>query len=307
MTTRATIPLVLFFAAVFGAAAPKSAAKEVIPSEIPGLSLPITKEHTYKMSGRVRALLIWIGRDDVGSGVIRWRGTGDDHAYQLLIGSDPAKAPAKLNKWGFLAEEIRAGECAVVGVMSKDSESRLSDVKADAKGGGRPFNTIRSRITQREAYARLAVLQAPNTLTYRDADTVLKLALGDRSTETRTIGRPEGVRPGFLSSVAEVMRTTAGYASRGAPIPPNTVTYIYGDRLYELRLLNATSMAKFVDRDGRSFEKVIRGRFETGRQGVRPGSRFELVFGTVGPLAGVPILISYQPNWWFHVELMVQS
>jgi hypothetical protein len=190
-------------------------------------------------------------------------------------------------------------------VMSKDSEKRLSDVKADA-AGGRPFNTIRGRITQHEAYARLAVLQAPNTLTYRQAETVLKLALSDGSTQTRTIQRPNGVRPGFLSSVAEVLRTSAAASSRGGAIPQQTVQYIYGDRLYELRLLDAAALPQY-ERDGRTFQKVIRGRFETGRQGVRPGYRFELVFGTTGALAGVPILISYQPNWWLHVELMIQS
>jgi hypothetical protein len=276
----------------------------VIPNEIPGINLPVTKEHTYRMAGRVRALLLWIGRDDVGSGVIRWRGAGDNHAYELLIGSDPAKAPAKLNKWGFLAEQIKAGECEVVGVMSKDNEKRLSDVTAQA-AGGRPFNTIRGRITQNEAYARLAVLQAPNTLTYHQADTVLKLALSDGSTQTRTIERPDGVRPGFLSSIAEVLRTTTAAAARGGSIPPQTMRYIYGDRLYELRLLDATALPKY-EREGRTFEKVIRGRFETGRQGVL-GYRFELVFGTTGAMAGVPVLISYQPNWWLHVELMIQS
>jgi hypothetical protein len=304
MTARASILLVLLLASAFGVAAPESASREVIPNEIPGIDLPVTREHTYKMAGRVRALLLWIGRDDVGSGVIRWRGTGDDRAYELLIGSDPAKAPAKLNKWGFLAEQIKAGESEVVGVMSKDNEKRLSDVKSNAVGG-RPFNTIRGRITQHEAYARLAVLQAPNTLTYREADTVLKLALKDGSTETRTIERPDGVRPGFLSSVAEVLRTSTAASARGGPIPQQTVRYIYGDRLYELRLLEATALPQY-EREGRTFQKVIRGRFETGRQGVL-GYRFELIFGTTGPMAGVPVLISYQPNWWLHVELMLQS
>lgn len=306
MTPRAVILLVPFLAVVVGGAAPMSASRELVPIEIPGIDLPVTQEHTYKMSGRVRALLLWIGRDDVGSGVIRWRGAGDAHAYELLIGSDPAKAPAKLNKWGFLAEEIRAGECAVFGVMSKDSESRLSDVKAGNKVGGRPFNTIRGRITQREAYARLAVLEASNALTYREADTVLKLALADGSTVVRQIDRPEGARPGFLSSVAELLRSSEATNARRAKILPQTVPYIYGDRLYELRLLDAWPLATY-ERDGRTFTNVIRGRFETGRAGVRPGYRFELVFGTSGPYEGVPILISYQPNWWLHVELMVQT
>src|SRR4051812_7203096 len=234
MTARLSIFVWPVVAAVIGVSSPMAASREGIPNAIPGVDLPVVKEHTYKMSGRVRALLLWIGRDDVGSGVIRWRGTGEDHAYELLIGSDPAKAPAKLNKWGFLAEQIRAGECEVVGVMSKDSEKRLSDVKTEV-AGGRPFNTIRGRITQREAYARLAVLKASNTLTYHQAATVLKLALADGSTQTRSIERPDGVRPGFLSSVAEVLRTSTASAARGGAIPPQTIRYIYGDRLYELR------------------------------------------------------------------------
>src|SRR3954469_6023522 len=121
MNARASILFATVLVSAFGAAAPMSASHDAIPNQVPGIDLPVTKEHTYRMAGRVRALLLWIGREDVGSGVIRWRGTGDDHAYELLIGSDPAKAPAKLNKWGFLAEQIRAGESEVVGVMSKDN------------------------------------------------------------------------------------------------------------------------------------------------------------------------------------------
>lgn len=43
------------------------------------------------------------------------------------------------------------------------------------------------------------------------------------------IDKPSGTRPGFLSSVAEIRRLAA-----------RTLPYIYGDRLYELRLLDAT-------------------------------------------------------------------
>jgi hypothetical protein len=308
MTSRAVMLLALFLVAVVGRAAPMSAPSEFLPVQIPGIDLPVMQQHTYKMSGRVRMLLLWVGRDDVGSGVIRWRGTGDDHAYELLIGSDPTKAPGKLNKWGFLAEEIRAGECAVVGVISKDSDSRLSDVKAGfaSDRDSRPFDTIRGRVTRDHAYAQVATLQASNTITYQQSDAVLKLALGAGPDGARQIDRPDGARPGFLSSVAEMMRSSSAHAGRGARIPPQTVAYVYGDRLYELRLIEAVPLARF-ERDGRSYDRVIRGKFETGQKGVHPGSRFELVFGTAGPLAGVPILISYQPRWWLHVELVVQT
>jgi len=303
---------IMFFAIVCAAwleaAAPESVSREFIPSEVPGIDLPVTREHTYKMSGRVRALLLWVGRDDVGSGVIRWRGTGDDHAYELLIGSDPVRAPGKLNKWGYLAEELRGGECDVVGVISKDAERRLSDVKAGLANaqGERPFDTIRGRVTERQAYAQVATLQASNSLTYRDADAVLKLALDDESSATRKVDRPRGVRPGFLGSVAELIRVTAWRQQHDQPLISQSLTYVYGDGIYDLRLTDAVAISTF-ERDGRVFHDVIRGRFETGRLGSYPGSRFELIFGTIGPLAEIPILISYQPKWWLHVELTLRS
>ena len=76
---------------------------------------------------------LWVGRDDVGSGVIKWRGSGDDRAIELLIGSDPTRAPSQLNKWGYLVEAMRGGESSVVGLISQENDDRLSDVKADLK------------------------------------------------------------------------------------------------------------------------------------------------------------------------------
>ena len=44
-----------------------------VPVDIPGRSLPVAREHTYRMAGKIRVVMLWVGRDDVGSGVIRWR------------------------------------------------------------------------------------------------------------------------------------------------------------------------------------------------------------------------------------------
>jgi hypothetical protein len=288
-------------------AAPAPLPNGVLPSELPGSTLPVVHEHTYKMSGRVRILFLWIGRDDVGSGVIRWRGTEDaDHAYELLIGSDPLRAPGKLNRWGYLAEEVQDGECAVVGVMSKSTETGLAEVKAGLKTQttGRPFDTIRARITPSQAFARVTTVEASSNASYREADTVLGLTLEASADPMKQIDRPSGTRPGFLSSVAELIRESVTSNAKGQRLSARTIPYIYGDRLYELRLLDATPLARF-ERDGHTYEDVIRGRFETGRPG-HSGSRFELVYGTSGPFAEIPILISYQPKWWLQVELEIQ-
>src|SRR6187549_3695390 len=138
MKSIATVILAVdLSAALLGGPPPSHAAPGSVPIELPGSDLPVRQAHTYKMSGRVRALLLWVGRDDVGSGVIRWRGGEDGHegqGYELLIGTDPPRAPGGLNKWGYLAEQVRDDECDVVGVISKSGEERLRDVKAGLAG-----------------------------------------------------------------------------------------------------------------------------------------------------------------------------
>jgi hypothetical protein len=287
-------------------AAPVSTSLPVLPTEVPGSVLPVEHEHLYTMSGRVRMLLIWFGRDNVGSGMIRWRGAGNDAAYELLIGSDPLRAPARLNRWGYLAEEIRSGEAAMVGIMSTSNEASLDEVKTTAgtQDASRPFDTIRARVTPTTSFARVETVRARTGATYRDAREVLDLAFEGGASINRQVARPLGVRPGFLSAVAEMVHHTVGFNGRVIP-KGSPVQYVYGDRLYELRLLEATNLDRF-ERRGRVFEHVVRSRFETARAGSRSGTRFELVYGSRGPLCEIPILISYQPKWWLQVELEIQ-
>lgn len=267
---------------------------------LPGQNLPVSREHTYRMAGKIRVLLLWVGRDDVGSGVIRWRGQGDHRAFEVLIGSDPKKAPSQLNKWGYLVEEVRGNESSVAGLISQENDDKLSEVKDDLRRRKdlRAFDTIRGNVTAAEGRARVGTLHAPSELTYHEVRTVLNDVLADTSLAVKQVPRRGDVRAGFLSSLTEMI---AGTLERK---PLRRIPYIHGDRMYELRLLGATTLARF-ERDGRTFTNVVRGQFETGEAGRRSGTRFELVYGASGALAGVPILISYQPKWWLQVDLVL--
>jgi hypothetical protein len=280
-----------------------SRAAQEVPTDIPGRDLPVVRQHTYRMAGKIRVLLLWVGRDDVGSGVISWRGAGDEKAIELLIGSDPTRAPGQLNKWGYLVEAMHGGESSVVGLISQENDDRLSDVKAGLKTRKeqRAFDTIRGYAAVAEGLARVGTLYAPSHLTYHDADTVLKDVLADTSLVVKRVMRSGEVRPGFLTSLTELMQAGID-KKKDSP----RKQYIHGDRLYQLRMIESSALAKF-ERDGRTWQNVIRGRFETGEVGNRSGTRFELVYGASGPLAGVPILISYQPKWWLQVDLVLNS
>jgi len=274
-----------------------------VPTDIPGRTLPVVREHAYRMAGKVRVLLLWVGRDDVGSGVIRWRGNGDDKAIELLIGSDPKRAPSQLNKWGYLVEAMRGDESSVVGLISQENDDRLSDVKADLKTRKeqRAFDTIRGFAAITEGTARVGTLFAPSHLTYHDADEVLKSVLLDTSLPVKRVARRGSIRPGFLTTLTELIR-----GSIEKKQDTGRIQYIHGDRLFELRLLDATRLPRF-ERDGHTWQDVIRGRFETAQAGSRSGTRFELVYGASGALTGIPVLISYQPKWWLQVDLVLNS
>ena len=274
-----------------------------VPTDIPGRALPVVVQHTYRMAGKIRVVMLWVGRDDVGSGVIKWRGAGDEKAIELLIGSDPKRAPGQLNKWGYLVEAMRGNESSVVGLISQENDDRLSDVKAGMKTRKeqRAFDTIRGYVANSEAAARVGTLYAPSELTYHEADTVLKEVLADGSLAVKRLGRTADVRPGFLSSLTEMLRATIDRKNEG-----HRIRYIHGDRLFELRLIDSTPLARF-ERDGRTWQNVMRGRFDTREAGSRSGTRFELVYGASGALAGIPIVISYQPKWWLQVDLVLNS
>jgi hypothetical protein len=77
-------------------------------SQAAGTELPVVSEHRYRMLAKVRPLLFWISKDDVGGAKVSWRGSEDGgFGLDLLIGSDPRRAPRQINKWGYIAEQVR--------------------------------------------------------------------------------------------------------------------------------------------------------------------------------------------------------
>ncbi|MCL5288505.1 MAG: hypothetical protein M1453_11000, partial [Acidobacteria bacterium] len=68
--------------------------------------------YEYAMTARIRLLIFWVTRHDVGAGTIRRGALLDDpqrELISLLIGSDPAKA-RKINRWGAALEVVRRAE-----------------------------------------------------------------------------------------------------------------------------------------------------------------------------------------------------
>jgi len=87
---------------------------------------------------------------------------------------------------------------------------------------------------------------------------------------------------------------------------PRTIPYVYNGSRHELTL-RKTDFRRSVQIGGRQFADVVHAQFETRSLAARETTRFELAYGTAGPLAGVPVHAIYQPRWWFEVQLFLDE
>ena len=77
----------------------------------PFSAMEVSRERRYQVDARVRPFLFWVRESNIGDGRLTWRrGRDGTLGYELLVGSDPARTPRHINRWGYLREE--SGSCS---------------------------------------------------------------------------------------------------------------------------------------------------------------------------------------------------
>lgn len=305
-------------AAVIGAAA---ASRDGLPADgaaaavRPPVSLPKRAEHRYRVAAKIRPLLLfWIGRDNVGSARMSWyRGAGNDKGYELLLGSDPARAPRKINQWGYVAEESRNGEAVILGVMKQSDDATLEDAQArleNERHAGYVFKMIREQIRGGEAVAEVTTARFGRDYSYRDFDPLLEeFEKTSKTPQTKRAKVDGDVTPGLLSTVSAVIREDAearrrSPGSRGAS--GSVARYAYNAKIYTLTLASSQFLGA-QQYGGRAYSHVVRTDFEVTMKGFAWKEKFTVVYSLDDPDAELPVFISYQPKWWFKAELVLDD
>ncbi len=287
------------------AAAAPAAAAEPTPDGRP--AAPVTAEHRYRLSAAIRPLLFWIGKSNVGGARIVWRADGDGRkGYELLLGSDPARAPRKINRWGFAREDADPSGATMLGVMNRSEDDSLDQAKGSLGRGkdGYLFKLNRARVERGVARAEATTLYAPQDFTFRQLDELLRFAEAARPTpRVRTSRLPPGVHPGLLFALADLVRAGVEAArTPGAAGPtPRAVQYTFNAGVYDLTVASWERVER-AQYGARTYEKLVRLEFESKNREKGNTERFVFACGTEGPLAGVPVFVRYQPKWWFKVE-----
>ena len=201
----------------------------------------VTRERLYQVDARVRPFLFWIRKSNIGDGRLTWRrGPDGTIGYELLVGSDPARTPRRINRWGYLREESGANGAVVFGVMSQSDEQSVEDADKNTSrtDGIHAFKALRQVLAGSQARVTVSEVSVRKDLTYADLHMLLA-AVPAAPSRTNTVALAQATSSGFLAAAASLMeegRTAAGKASKA---PHFVRTYPYNGRLYELQLRSA--------------------------------------------------------------------
>ena len=280
----------------------------------PWLSLPKASEHRYRIKVKIRFLLPWLSWDNVGSARMTWyRGAGADRGYEMLIGSDPQRAPRKINRWGYVAEQSRGGVATTVGVMKPSDDASVEEAKQRLereKSGSVAFNMIWETVSDGQSVAEVTKAVVRRDYSYRELDTLLAEFNGSAGKPEVKRNRVEaGVTPGLLTTIAGMMREDAE-ARRGGRNPRGAqgkiARYAFNAKIYTLKLASSSFLGT-QQYDGRYYTNLVQNDLEITMQGFTWKERFTVVYAMEGAGTELPVFASYQPRWWFKAELLLDE
>ena len=302
-------------------------------TELMRVPMRVDQQLDYIMTARVRLLLFWVGKDDVGGGYIRRGRLPQDPAsdvIELLIGSDPAKAPRSINRWGAASEIAHklsgsghgVESSTFFGFMKVSSGASAAEMEKELarekRGGTFLFSAIINQGERNFDFAKVVPFSSETDFTIHQFDEAKSMVfdrlLGSegrlKEIDTKQVAAC-GRREGFLESVAELIEPAV--EGRRAPSP---LCYFYNGVEHQLTLAQVTRVpsetVRLTLRDEpheyvRTYQDLVLAHFENFDQTSKKKTEFELLLGTAGSLRGVPVQIHYQPNWWFQVILNLKT
>ena len=319
MMTRPLVPVAILTCAsalltatqTFHAAAPTSLLCGAPPA--------VTQSARYTVHARVRPFLIWIGRRVVGAAAINLElGTLNSELgisssqfkvqsskFELTIGTEPAKTPMHVNRWGHLAEVTCGARTTVVGVMTQSDETTIDEAqRASAAGAGNAYRVVRSTIAGGTIESELLRQVLPDTITYRDLAQVIA-GLPAPGAATRVAATP-GQAPGFLSAMSELIGEAHAALQRNGTVVTRAVRrYVHGTTTYSVTIGRASlvTAARIGDR---VYSTLMDADYEIRNHTSGELTRFSLATQVDGAAAGLPARAVFRPRWWLELELIAQ-
>jgi len=317
MTERCAVVAILAIVAV-GGGSPSPLARDRLPSDASDVSRAssvgpqsLIGEHHYRIVGKVRLLFFWIGNDNVGGARLTWRTDEEGgRTIAFLIGSEPRRAPRRINEWGYIREQIRGDHADAFGIRSTADADSLDKAEAQLAEGTGPavFGVMCSTVSETDDSAFTSSVRVPADVTYRDFDRLLDAITVSTRWHRHHAARPSGARVGFLTAVETLITQNVESVQNDARPNGNAMStpYMYKAGVFDLRL----SHTKRIDRlqiGSEVFRDLVQGEFTIYNRASRDTTHFTATYGTAGALANVLVRATYQPHWWLKLELVLDE
>jgi hypothetical protein len=268
------------------------------------------RERNYTMNVSVNLVVLHPSWKNVGGGRIGWiEEPAGAKGLELLIGSDPARTPRKINRWGFIAEHVSGSSARLVGVMTQSDEQSIEQAKASVDKSGKEhiFKAIRSRLNGNESHSFTIPLHQTENYTYKDAALLLSKIPEEGGPSVRTLMIPDGADPGFLFSVRELIdESVEQYRTSRKLNGIKQRQYVYNASLFELSVVKSELVKKLVA-NGKEYRDLIKSEFEARNKTTKKTSSFSVTYGIDGQLSHIPVHITYKPRWWFQADLLLDE
>jgi len=294
----------------------------------------VAAQYHYVMTGKIRLLLFWLGDDDVGDGYVRLEHGLERPELEMIrlrIGSDPSKAPRDINRWGAAAEVIEhdPGNSGVPrssaffgfmkatkGTSIRAVESELSREQEDHRYR---FEASINRVQRETARSSVFSVSSPVDLNFRQMAEAERMVLDEyadvlsssliRELHGDARGGCDRIE-GFLFTIKEI--TEAALSGQDTPV---SWCYLYNSRYFDMTLTKADRIDEkkiSYELNGgrdvvRSYRDLLELQFEVRKRITGKRDKFRLLLATSTELRGVPVQITYQPNWWFKIILNLHT
>lgn len=260
-------------------------------------------EHRYRIIGKLRLALFWIGRDDVGSARMTWRSDGTTNELTLLVGSDPQHAPRSLNQWGYLREEVRADHAEVFSLRSLRADDK-PPATGFAVGNGPQFGASCSSVNDREVSNTRTTVNAPG-VTFRMFDELLDRVAVSPTWDEKQMRRPPGVDAGFLTALHRAINADQAGDARTVNTH-HRVAYVYNSGVYDLTLRDNGALGR-TKVEARTFEQLTQADFSVRNRTTGELTKFGVTYAPDSSGNLLPVQIFYQPSFWLRVELRLDD
>lgn len=296
-------------ALVVVAAAPRPPLERSAVDVAPAADSLDTVTRYYSLTIRFRPFLVWMTRNDVGGARISWSPSqGSDKWVELLVGSDPDRAPMSVNRWGFISEQTRGDTSLLTGIMTETDEALIDGARSNtaAIARGRAFQVIRSTIRNGDAATSVGRLIVDRDVTYRHYAALLDRFPAAGSGAAQHVRLAPGVETGFLTALRRLVRESVDKWQRERRVVPGSLRrdYVYASKRFAVSLESATLVNDAVV-DGHAHGPAIDGDFEIRNASTGTTTDFRMMYGLAGLDAEAPLRLVYRPRWWVELELKV--